>query len=187
MVRHARTAALTLAMAASGALAVPEDTEKPIHVVTREAIRDETTGVTLYRGDVRLRQGTIRIAADEITLGERGSGPFSSRNGNPFFRIVATGQPAHLQQQIRAGDEPTHARANVVEYLRDRSLIRMSENARVEQGDMLMRGAVFEYLMDRQQIQAFSDAQQRVYSLVPPQRLREEEKATEARDEESAD
>ena len=97
---------------AVGALALPDDTEQPIHIVTDEAIRDETTGVTLYRGDVRLRQGTIRIAADEIRLGEAGSGPFSARDGDPFFKIVATGQPARLQQLITADGDITYARAN---------------------------------------------------------------------------
>ena len=150
---------------------MPDDTEQPIHIVTREAIRDETTGVTLYRGDVRLRQGTIRIAADEIRLGEKGSGPFSTRDGNPFFKILARGRPAHLQQLVTAGGEITHARANVVEYLRAQSLIRMQEDARVEQGTTLMRGGVFEYLIKRQQIRAYADAQQRVRSVIPPERV----------------
>ena len=169
------TIAVLLALSSSpGALAIPEDTEQPIHIVTKEAIRDETTGITLYRGDVRLRQGTIRIEADEITLGEEGTGPFSSRDGNPFFKIVATGQPAHLQQRITADGEITHARANVVEYLRDRSLIRMQEDAQVEQGATRMRGGLFEYLIDQQQIRAYADARQRVESFIPAEALRRE-------------
>ena len=168
--RSVATLLLTLAWC-TAAPALPDDTQQPIHIVTREAIRDETTGVTLYRGDVRLRQGTIRIAADEIRLGEKGSGPFSTRAGNPFFKILARGRPAHLQQLITAGGEITHARANVVEYLRAQSLIRMQDDARVEQGTTLMRGGVFEYLIERQKIRAYADAQQRVRSVIPPDRL----------------
>ncbi|MEQ8515401.1 MAG: lipopolysaccharide transport periplasmic protein LptA [Chromatocurvus sp.] len=160
-----------LGLLATSALAIQDDTEQPIHIVTHEVIRDETTGVTLYRGDVRLRQGTIRIAADELRLGEKGSGPFSSRNGDPFFKIVATGQPARLQQQLTVDGDITYARANVVEYLRAQSLIRMQDDAHVEQGNTLMRGGVFEYLITQQQIRAYADAQQRVRSLIPPQRF----------------
>lgn len=169
--RNAFVTTALFGLLATGVQAIPDDTEQPIHIVTREAIRDETTGVTLYRGDVRLRQGTIRIAADEITLGEEGSGPFSARGGDPFFKIVARGRPAHLQQLITEGGDITHARANVVEYLRAQSLIRMQDEARVEQGDTLMRGGVFEYLIERQQIRAYADAEQRVRSVIPPERL----------------
>jgi len=158
----------------ANALAIPDDTEQPIHIVTREVIRDETVGVTLYRGDVSLRQGTIRIRADEVTLGEEGSGPFSARDGDPFFKIVAIGRPAHLQQLLTVDGDITYARANVVEYLRAQSLIRMQDDAHVQQGETEMRGGVFEYLIEQQQISAYADAAQRVRSFIPASALEPE-------------
>ena len=58
-----------------------------------------------------------------------------------------------------------------MEYLRARSLIRMQDDAQVEQGATRMRGGVFEYLIEQQQIRARADAQQRVRSVIPPEWL----------------
>lgn len=55
------------------------------------------------------------------------------------------------------GGEITHARTNLVGYLRAESLIRMQDDTHVEQGETEMRVGVFEHLIEQQQISLSPD------------------------------
>ena len=65
--------------------ALDSDQEQPIRITADEALRDEKQGYTVYRGNVRMTQGTLRIEADAITIYHR---------SEEADRIVAEGRPA---------------------------------------------------------------------------------------------
>lgn len=50
------------------ALALPSDREQPINIEADHAQLDDETGVTQYKGDAILTQGTLRIEGDVITF-----------------------------------------------------------------------------------------------------------------------
>jgi lipopolysaccharide export system protein LptA len=180
--------ALGVLPGAPPASALSSDSEQPIHIITDEAIRDETTGLTQYRGSVQIRQGTLLIEADEVTLVEAGKAmPAGLDAGvtalfddlgagagpSPALRIIARGQPARTQQVLEEGGEPVHATAGLIGYLRAAALLRLREGARVYQGDTVMRGHTVEYLINRQTIRARAaeDGSERVSTQIPPERL----------------
>jgi lipopolysaccharide export system protein LptA len=109
-------AALCLAglTAAAATLALPDDNRQPITIRTQEAIRDETKGTTVYRGDVEIVKGSLVINADEVTLtqADRSARPArDSRDplaGSNVVLIEASGTPARMQQLHRAS--PAYAR-----------------------------------------------------------------------------
>ena len=50
------------------AFALPSDANQPIRLLADRATYVERTGVTTYSGNVTIEQGTLKIAADNITL-----------------------------------------------------------------------------------------------------------------------
>ena len=151
----------------STVLALPDDTEQPIRIVTDEAVRDEKTGRTVYRGNVELVQGTIRITADKITV---------YKIATEGDKIVAEGTPARMQQQPKPDSAIMHARGNVIEYYRDEERLHLRDNAQVEQGGSTVRGDRIDYFINQQLVKATADesgTRRRVEVIIPPHKLEE--------------
>jgi lipopolysaccharide transport protein LptA len=145
----------------SDARAVADD-EGPIHVVTREAIRDEVTGSTILLGDVTFRQGSLEITADEVTL---------ERVVKEGDRVSASGSPATVRQQSPSGGEPIYAEAGRILYQRPLSKLQLFDAVLVQQGNTTMRCDRVDYLMAREYLRAFAGSGQRVETIIPPERV----------------
>ena len=165
--------------AAGTSFALPDDNRQPITIHTEEAIRDETEGTTVYRGDVEFVQGSLVINADEVILtqAERSPRPApGSRDplaDSNVMRIEARGTPARMRQLPEPGGELIHARARIIEYFQRRALIRLRYVVRLRQGRMTMEAARMDYQIDRQVITARGNPAtgQRVRTEIPPARL----------------
>ena len=152
---------------AQPALALPDDTRQPIHIVADEAVRNEKTGLTIYRGNVQMDQGTIHIEADQITI---------YRIEAEGDRIVAEGAPAHMRQQPEPGAAIMHARGEVIEYFRTEERVRLRRDARLEQDGSTVRGDQIDYFINEQLVKAVATGQgenSRVKVVIPPHRLQE--------------
>ena len=68
------------------ALALGDDSQYPIEIAADSAVREEPSGKTLYRGDVVLTRGSLRIESNELSFTETDRGSTV---------IAATGAPAH--------------------------------------------------------------------------------------------
>ena len=118
-------AALLLAGAALLAPAVqalPGDREQPIAVEADRAVRDEKAGETIYSGDVRLVQGSLVIEADALTI-------YHSRD--LAERVVATGEPARMQQQPEVDEAVIHAAARRITYFTAEERVLLERDAEV--------------------------------------------------------
>jgi lipopolysaccharide export system protein LptA len=156
-----------LGFASGVAVALPEDSEQPIHITTDEALRDEKTGRTVYQGNVELVQGTIRITADRITF---------YRVDQEGDKIVAEGSPARMQQQPDPDSALMHARGDVIEYYRSEERVHLRQNAQVEQDGSTVRGDRIDYFINQQLVKAAadeSDTSRRVEVVIPPHKLEE--------------
>ena len=149
-------------------LALPDDKEQPIHIESEEVVSDEKNRVTRYRGNVRIRQGSIRIAADFVTLYHLDS---------PADKIVAEGQPARMQMQRQPDTEPIHAEGKIIEYYKEQERLYISHQARLEQDGSTVQSDSIEYFINRELVKALADesvsgeAQGRVKVVIPPGRL----------------
>ena len=72
---------------------MPSDTNQPIRLLANRATYSERTGVTTYSGKVTIEQGTLKIAADNLTVN-------LDTNNRSIKSAVATGQPATIQQVV---------------------------------------------------------------------------------------
>ena len=137
--RHRRTLAAALLLAVPAALALPTDREQPIEISADRASLDERAGTAVYAGRVRLAQGTLRVAADRMTLW---------LEGDQVRRILAEGDDAtqaRYEQQPEAGAAIVRADADTIHYLVDRQLVRLEGDARLVQAGDRFEGESLRY------------------------------------------
>lgn len=92
---------LILALASLPALALETDRQQPIELSADFADIDEAKGRSLYRGSVEIRQGSIRLLADEVTVEHEGRRP---------ARLLAVGSPVRFSQDTADGRVEGEAR-----------------------------------------------------------------------------
>jgi lipopolysaccharide export system protein LptA len=85
--------------------ALESDRSQPIELTADSVDIDEGKGLSIYRGDVDLRQGTMRVLADVITVHQQARKP---------SQIIAEGRPVKFRQQSEDG--PVRGEARRVEY-----------------------------------------------------------------------
>ncbi len=159
------------------AVALPDDKNQPIHIEANEAVRDEKTGLTFYRGNVKIRQGSMRIAADVVTL-------FHIQSDAD--KIVAEGQPARMQQRRDLESEPIHAEGEIIEYYKDEERVHIRNNAKLEQDGSTVRSDSIEYYINQELVKAAADEginseeSGRVRVVIPPSRLEAEDSSDDA-------
>jgi lipopolysaccharide export system protein LptA len=86
--------------------------------------------VTIYRGDVIITQGTLRITGDQVTI--------HYEAGNEFTKMVTLGTPARFRQlpdgKKDAEGNYQNARASRMEYYKQKDTIVLLGNAVYGQG-----------------------------------------------------
>lgn len=131
-----------------GIQALPNDREQPIHITADKAVRDDKRGVTIYSGNVHMRQGSMELEADSLTIFH------DADNAN---QIVARGAPAKMRQRPELEAELVHAHASVITYFKDEDRVLLERDARVEREGDLVTGDSIDYLIGQQLITAESD------------------------------
>lgn len=126
--------------------ALPTDNQQPIHIQANSAVHDDRRGLTAYKGDVIISQGSLTIKADIVTL-------HKSKN-NEIDRIVAKGKPAHLQQQPNTDKQIVHARGQTIKYFLDRELVQLIGNASLVQQDSTVISDQIDYYIKDQKVKA---------------------------------
>ena len=148
----------------ASAQAMPEDRDQPIKITADSAERSEQIEETRYTGNVVLTQGSLRIEADSLVV-----------HNDAADLIVATGDPATLQQTPETDKADVTASAERIEYDRPRDQITLKQSAKIEQDGAVVTGAVINYQVAEQRVIAVGDpssqVKQRVEVIIPPDRV----------------
>lgn len=154
----AYVATLALSLASTSAPALKSDAEQPINIRARTIEANEKTGVSLYKGDVMLTQGTLRVEADrlEVTL----------RNGQAHL-IRAWGKPVRMRTRTDAGEE-IRANAARAEYHGPQRRIDLYGNAELKRDADVFTGAVVHYALDDQTFSADGGDGGQVSAVLQP-------------------
>jgi len=143
--------------------ALPEDREQPIRITADKAVRNEKRGVTIYNGNVEMRQGSMELDADRLIVFHK---------GEDANKIVAHGDPARMRQQPEPDEGLVHAHARVITYFRDKDVVNLRTDASVERDDgTLVTGDSIDYFIAKQLIAAESDQSDednKVFVVIPP-------------------
>ena len=138
------------------------DRNQSISVNADYAERNEITGVTEYRGNVVIRQGTTLINADRVVI--------YYQNGK-VSRISCAGAPASYQQTSAIDGILMVARAEVIEYLVFENMINLKSNASLTRNGTSIKGDTINYDLAQGTWKAKGDEegeQKRIQLVIPP-------------------
>ncbi|MFK7912948.1 MAG: lipopolysaccharide transport periplasmic protein LptA [Pseudomonadales bacterium] len=149
-------------LAASGiALALPEDADQPINIRANEGELDRVSRTGIYRGDVQVDQGTLRIKAETMTVVYK---------DQKVTRITFNGTPATYQQQLNADEEMVFANAKTIVYYTQNEKLELEGDAFLSQQGNELRGEQIDYDIVAGKVDAESAGEGPIRMVVQPDR-----------------
>ena len=115
-------AALLLLVTPVATWGLDTNRSQPIHIEADRATLSEEGNKSIYEGNVQLRQGTLHLQGDHMTV---------LLTDKQVDKIILTGKPASLQQ--KQGNTDQHAEADNIEYSASNERVILLGNARVWQ------------------------------------------------------
>ncbi len=129
---------LLLTVYACGAYALSTDKQQDMEIVADTADMDDIKGITIYRGDVVVTQGTMRITGHTLTVN-------FNDNGDMELAIME-GNPATYRQLPDNSEKYDEAESLRMEYYALKDYIILIDNALVIKPDgSRMTGSRIEY------------------------------------------
>lgn len=124
--RNALVVMLTLIGSGIPALAaaLSDDRNQPMYVEADRADIDDKRGVSVYRGNVKITQGTLQLTAAELTVHSK---------GGDIIKAIAVGQPATYRQRPDGKDQNVEAEAERMEYFAQEQTLILLDKAQVRQ------------------------------------------------------
>ncbi|MFA9485915.1 lipopolysaccharide transport periplasmic protein LptA [Moraxella haemolytica] len=144
----------------TGANALPSDANQPIRLLADRATYVGRTGVTTYSGNVTIEQGTLKIAADNLTLNLSGDRKITS--------AVASGKPATFQQIVTKEKGAAKGQANRIDYNAVTGIVTLTGNAKLTQAASSFSGNTIRYSLKAGDVEATAGAGRRVELVFPP-------------------
>jgi lipopolysaccharide export system protein LptA len=130
----------------SSAWALPEDRNQPIRVQADNAELDDRQGVAVYRGDVVITQGSMKITGDTVTITQSASGDVDI--------FTSIGKPAYYEQKPSADKEVVKAYGLTIQYFASNERIVLIDQAKVIQEGNTFEGEKIVYDTQRQIVNA---------------------------------
>lgn len=159
---------LAVALAAATALAHAadqpvRDRDQPVHLSADKAELNNTTGVSVYTGDVVLTQGTMVIHGDKMTV--------YTDDQHQLKKSVVVGQPATYEQVPEGKKEKVHARAPRMEYYASApERVVLLGGAKLWQGKNTFTGEHIVYEVATDKVNAQSGENQRIHITLYPKK-----------------
>ncbi|MBO9494592.1 lipopolysaccharide transport periplasmic protein LptA [Thalassotalea sp. G20_0] len=147
------------------AMALPADRQQPIQIDSDTADIDNKKGVSVYRGDVVMTQGTTRITGDVITIYTR---------DRELTRVIAQGNKARAYyEELQPGEQGiVQAWGNTIRYDVDSDQIELIKNAQLSQKGDTFTGEKIDYNLTLQTVNAKGTPNQgdngRVQMVIQP-------------------
>lgn len=160
---HGSLLALALGLsAADSAQAAPSD---PVAVEADQLDIDQGAGTAVYRGDVEVRQGEMRLRGDEVAIQRNDAGKLS--------RATAIGDRAYMRHRPDGQEALMEGQAQRIIYHVAERRIELINNAELHQAGDRFTGGRLEYFIDREIVQARSDVEgsdtQRIRMTLQPE------------------
>jgi lipopolysaccharide export system protein LptA len=154
--------ALALAILVWGTAAhgLSEDHRQPIQIQADSVEIDDKQGVSVYRGNVRLTQGSIVLLANTLTV---------HHPNRKMEKAIAEGKPAHYRELLDNRPGELRAQASRMEYLATQDRLVLSGSARVWQGGNEFAGDVIDYDIAKDLVRARGGSSaKRVEVIIQP-------------------
>lgn len=129
---------LLLVLLPSLSFALKSDREAPMDLKAASWTGDMGTGVQIFRGNVRITQGSLKIGADKGTV---------HYVKGQVERAELEGTPAEVIQTQDSGSVVV-ARARKIDYNLQRNVVVLTGGVSIDQGGNTTTGERFEYSLD---------------------------------------
>ncbi len=130
------------------AFSLSTDKDQPIEVEADEAELDDKNDVSIYRGNVIVRQGSIHMTGDVMTV--------YSKGGDELDYIIIEGNPATYKQLPDNSSVHDQAKAMRMEYHETKNLVVLIRDAWVKQDTSTLVGERIEYNTEQSRVKAWS-------------------------------
>lgn len=141
------------------ALALNTDQDQPINIEADTADLDDNAGTTVYRGNVIVTQGSLRLTGDTVTV-------FSPDRS--LKKVKAEGNPARFSQRPDNKNEDIRAQSRIMTYLIDDEKLVLRENAHLWQGKDEISGQRIDYDIKADVGRAVKGEKERVKVIIQP-------------------
>ena len=121
-------AAILTAGSLQTAHALDSDRNQPISIEADQGSLDQKNQVTVFSGNVQIKQGSLQMKAQSVRVSQ-------DRSGNQT--MLATGSPVYFRQQLDGGKGLAEGWGNRAEY----------NSAKVQRGGDLAQGEAISYNM----------------------------------------
>jgi lipopolysaccharide export system protein LptA len=166
---HSFAAAFAVALlwiVAGDAMALPQDAEQPIHIHSDSAELDQNKSVAIYHGSVRMEQGTMTVTGDTMTV---------ELQDQLVVRIIAEGDRAHYQQQIKPDESIVFADAKKIVYFTQEERVELTGNAYLTQDKNEFTGELIKYNVREGKVDATANGQGKVQMILQPAALKKQQ------------
>lgn len=140
--------------------ALDADRDQPIEVEADSLEVRDQENISIYQGNVKLKQGSLEISSDRLVI-------HFNDNGD-LVLMEMTGNPARLRQLDNEQRE-MRGQARQINYLESESLLELIEEARFTHAGDTIESTLIRINTEDNNIQAgSSDADERVKMLIQP-------------------
>ena len=136
------------------------DRNQPMLIEADRAELNDADGVSVYRGNVKVTQGTLELTGDTMTVYNK---------GNDVSKVIMDGKPATYKQRPDNKDKDVRARALRMEYTINPEYIILLKEAEVEQEGNTLHSERIEYDVATDKVNAGTDKpNDRVRIVIQP-------------------
>ncbi|MCG7657583.1 lipopolysaccharide transport periplasmic protein LptA [Wielerella bovis] len=135
ILKHAIFAA-TLFSGCLNAYALESDRNQPISIEADQASLDQKNQVTVFSGNVIVKQGTLNMRAAAVRVTQ-------DKSGNQT--MSAQGSPAYFRQQLDNNKGLAEGWGNRMEYVSKDNMVKLIGNAKVQRGGDMAQGEAISY------------------------------------------
>lgn len=141
----------------ASAFSRPDDRDKPIHITADTAELNDKTGISIYRGKVKMIQGTTILTGDVITI----HSPDKKVN-----KVISIGELATYQETTTDG-HIVYAESEEMVYNRVESKIELFRRGKVTQLDNVFRSEHIIYYIEEELIDAGTPTDRVNITILP--------------------
>ena len=116
--------------------ALSSDKDKPMTIEADSVDIDDKKGLTVYRGNVDVRQGTLHVTGNTLVI-EKVDGEVKI--------VTVVGKPATYKQRPDNKKQDVTAEARKLQVYPKRDMVRLERNAIVNQEGNVYKGNIIEY------------------------------------------
>ena len=150
--------ALGVLLVAAEAHALPNDREQPVKVSADKLEANRSKNLSVYSGNVVISQGSLQIRADRVEVHGNAKGEIN--------KVVATGAPAHFQQQVEESTSPVKARAKRIEFLVSSDALKLTGEALVDRDGNTLSAERIDYDLNSEQMQAQGQSEKKRVEMI---------------------